>query len=341
MRLRCTGASRKWTSRPPRDRLRHISSRQPAMALTRGRAGLGVLLPGSVDGPPGVLPERIVGLLHETARLRKPHGPCLVAKHHLAGERARELVVETAPRMDPVLGERGREGLLLDAEQLVPAPSGVLDGEPGGGGSRRRRATPRPPPPRPGPGTATAARRARRTVSGMTAGAREGPAHRRRRLSTLRRQFAYTPGSRSSRAASSNTAKIRRPASMAPCAASTERSPAASSNGTSAALSRSTSSRSVVSLARSSSTSAESGAGYSLARSQLTPCTADPSSVAGLHRLSHSCLQLRLTLHRPLPPANNSDEPSQHEDLESHGLTWGRSGKCSRGARRSFSNEVV
>ena len=98
-------------------------------------------------------------------------------------------------------------------------------------------------------------------------------------LSTLRRQFAYTPGSRSRRAASSDTAKIRRPASMAPCAASTEMTAAASSNGTSAAFSRSTSSRSVVSLARSASTAAESGAGYSLARSQLTPSTTDPFPV--------------------------------------------------------------
>ena len=93
-----------------------------------------MLLPRPVDGAPRVLAERVVGLEHETARLRDAHRTGLVADHHLAGESARELVVEAAPSVDPVLREPRREGLLLDAEQLVPALSRVLDGEPGGGG---------------------------------------------------------------------------------------------------------------------------------------------------------------------------------------------------------------
>ena len=63
-------------------------------------------------------------------------------------------------------------------------------------------------------------------------------------------------------------------------AVSTDSPPAVSSSGTSTALSRSTSSRSSLSLARSASISAESGAGYSLARSQLTPCTAAPCPIS-------------------------------------------------------------
>ena len=178
--------------------------------------------------------------------------------------------------MDPVLGEPRREGLLLDAEQLVPALSRMLDGEPRGGGRPVRE--PRldhllrgpvqelrqrfgklgePLPvrlqaPAKGQRTGVAAVHAEEAVRvhpgvaqqpGGLLGHREDPAPGLDGL--LRRLHGKVPGDFEQR----DQHRIQ------PLHLVEERA---------------------VSLARSASTASESGAGYSLARSQLTPCTARP-----------------------------------------------------------------
>ena len=84
--------------------------------VDRRRAGLGVDIPGRVDGPPRPLALGIVGTEHQSARLGDAHFANLVAVGNAALERAGELVVEAAPGVDAVLPQARDQRLLIERQ---------------------------------------------------------------------------------------------------------------------------------------------------------------------------------------------------------------------------------
>ena len=91
-----------------------------------------MLVPGRVDGAPGVLAHTIIRLVHHSRRFRDTHGAELVAHGDIARDRPGELVVKPAPGVDAVLAEARDEILLRQRQQFVATLAGVFHGEPRG-----------------------------------------------------------------------------------------------------------------------------------------------------------------------------------------------------------------